>query len=614
MRNRDLLRVVLFFITIGILSGDHHVWAKDFEHFITASGSQLYDGEKEFRFISFNVPNLLCIEDNMAFHECNPWRLPDAYEIEDALQTIKIMGGNVARTYVLTVLRNDDPPRTHRHVTASGNFDEESFRTMDLVLIKANEIGVRLIIPFVDNWRWMGGIDEYAAFRGKSREHFWTDPQIKADFQTTIEYVLNRRNTISGILYKEDKSILAWELGNELREAPPEWIAEMAAFVKSIDSNHLLSDGLQFSHVREDVIVNPNIDILSTHHYEFSARQTVSNIKSAVRHIQARKPYYIGEFGFFNLPETGKILDAVISEVNICGALIWSLRFHNRDGGFYWHSEPSGRSIFKAYHYPGFQSASVYNEQELMRLMVKKGWEIRELKPPATSKPSAPRLLPISDVARISWQGSVGATDYLVERSEDQKKWRVVAKSICEADFPYEPLFNDPIVEIGEQYYYRIIARNEAGQSAPSNVIGPVKVFRKTLTDSFKDKSKIERIRGQSEIVTYSSRSFKEDLHRLAVESDAEITYIVPGKIIGVILQNFIKEDKDDVKIAVSEDDLNYHEITLNHTDCTPANNDYKYWRSILIQSEDIPITAGFIKFKFSQTTQVGKVEIYYEN
>jgi len=354
MRKRSLLWIVLLLTGIGIKPVGSQTQAGGFEHFITRQGSRLYDGESEFRFISFNVPNLLCIEDNLAFRESNPWRLPDAFEIEDALQTVKILGGNVARTYVLTVRRDDDPAGTPRHVSGPGKFDEEAFRTMDLVLAKANEIGIRLIIPFVDNWRWMGGIGEYAAFRGKERNAFWTDSQIRADFKATIEYVLNRRNTQTGVLYKEDKAILAWELGNELRDAPEEWIAEMAVFVKTIDSRHLLSDGLQFSHLRNDVVANPNIDILSTHHYEFSAKQTVKNIKASVSGIGNKKPYYIGEFGFFDLPGTEKIINSVIAEKKIAGALLWSLRFHNRDGGFYWHSEPSGRSLFKAYYYPGF--------------------------------------------------------------------------------------------------------------------------------------------------------------------------------------------------------------------------------------------------------------------
>ena len=79
-----------------------------FDNFIHREGACLYDGEKPFRFISFNVPNLLCIEDNMPFTETNPWRLPDKFEIEDALKTIGMMGGKVVRTYTITVKRRDD--------------------------------------------------------------------------------------------------------------------------------------------------------------------------------------------------------------------------------------------------------------------------------------------------------------------------------------------------------------------------------------------------------------------------------------------------------------------------------------------------------------------------
>ena len=32
----------------------------------------------------------------------------------------------------------------------------------------------------------------------------------------------------------------------------------------------------------------------------------------------------------------------------ISGGLIWSLRFHNDDGGFYWHFEPHGGDFFPA--------------------------------------------------------------------------------------------------------------------------------------------------------------------------------------------------------------------------------------------------------------------------
>src|SRR5664279_5482948 len=68
-------------------------------HFITALGDQLFDGSQPFRFISFNIPNLHLIEDDFPFTSTNAWRLPDQFEINDALATMKQMGGTVARTY-----------------------------------------------------------------------------------------------------------------------------------------------------------------------------------------------------------------------------------------------------------------------------------------------------------------------------------------------------------------------------------------------------------------------------------------------------------------------------------------------------------------------------------
>ena len=60
---------------------------KSAPNFITARDGKLFDGEKEFRFISLDIPNLLMVEDNVPFAEENPWRLPDKFEINGALAT-----------------------------------------------------------------------------------------------------------------------------------------------------------------------------------------------------------------------------------------------------------------------------------------------------------------------------------------------------------------------------------------------------------------------------------------------------------------------------------------------------------------------------------------------
>uniref|UniRef100_A0A7C8ZCD6 mannan endo-1,4-beta-mannosidase n=1 Tax=Opuntia streptacantha TaxID=393608 RepID=A0A7C8ZCD6_OPUST len=65
-------------------------------------------------------------------------------------------------------------------------------------------------------------------------------------------YCINRVNTISGVAYKNDPTIMAWELMNEPScNTDPSgktlqgWLRGMASYVKSIAGNHLLEVGLE---------------------------------------------------------------------------------------------------------------------------------------------------------------------------------------------------------------------------------------------------------------------------------------------------------------------------------------------------------------------------------
>ena len=49
--------------------------------FITVRGDQMFEGDKPFRFISWNIPNLQMIEDNFPVDGTNPWRLPDQFAV-----------------------------------------------------------------------------------------------------------------------------------------------------------------------------------------------------------------------------------------------------------------------------------------------------------------------------------------------------------------------------------------------------------------------------------------------------------------------------------------------------------------------------------------------------
>ncbi|HKX28395.1 MAG TPA: hypothetical protein VJ302_11905 [Blastocatellia bacterium] len=582
--------------------------------FITRAGDRLMEGTKEFRFVSFNVPNLHLVEDNLPFAEENPWRMPDEFEIADTLETVRQMGGRVARTYVLSVRRDHEGPEIPRHVLGPGQFNEEAFRTLDKVLQLANAKGIRVIVPFVDQWRWWGGIGEYASFRGKPPEAFWTDPQLIADFKRTIKFLIERRNTYTGVVYRDDPAIFAWETGNELAN-PYSWSREIAAYIKSLDANHLVIDGYHagLHGLPTEPIDDPNIDILTTHHYPGYQRSWFEAVADARRTIGGRKAYFVGEAGFVPTAEIGRLLDQVIRD-GVSGVLIWSLRFRNRDGGFYWHSEPAGGGLYKAFHWPGSPVGDAYDERGLLRLMREKAFEIQGTPAPPLEPPAAPRLLPIRSVHAISWRGSVGATHYDVERAANPKgPWVIVGSDVDESLAPYRPLFADGFAEQGRQYFYRVRAKNAAGVSADSNLVGPVKVERLALIDQMCDLSRVFASGGHLARATGEPRKAKEDLDRVRGSRDAWMVYRTLHPIRSARVQVYFEHEVRDFEFLASSDGVTFTKIEAARRDYFKGSGDYGYWKPVTYEIENAPRGAYFLKLVFGTDAQIGRIEIEHQ-
>ncbi|MCG3120348.1 MAG: hypothetical protein ALAOOOJD_03007 [bacterium] len=585
-----------------------------FENFVTVAGDRLMEGNSELRFISFNIPNLHCIEDYMAFEATNPWRLPDAFEIRDALESVKMMGGTVARIYTITVRRQDDLPDTPRYVLGPKQFNEEAFRTLDQILAIANEVGVRLIIPFVDNWRWMGGRAEYAAFRNKSANDFWSDKKIKTDFKETIEFILKRVNTITGISYRDDKAILAWETGNEL-QCPDEWTREMIAYIKKLDANHLVIDGYHTNVLRDERLANPQTDIVTTHHYEKDPGEMLAHIRESAEKAKGKKPYLIGEFGFLSTAAMAAIYDFVQQTPNVCGTLLWSLRFRARDGGFYWHSEPgAGGYFYKAYHTPGFESGELYDERNAMALLREHAYGIRGLAMPPLPAPQPPLLLPFDDVSKLTWQGSVGASCYEVERADSLNgPWEAIAWDISETSMAHRPLYNDCSAMIGQSYYYRVRARNRTGVSEPSNTVGPVTVKHLTLVDELTNFGFIFSRNLHVTLQTDNARAFKEEAHRLKGEEGAEIVYYTPLPMLEVRVYLFANSEARALELSASVDGSHFDSLIVDSQNYYAGKADYDYARPMLISASVLPVETRYVKMRFRAEAQIGRVEISYK-
>ncbi len=582
------------------------------DHFVSRESDKLMDGEEELRFISFNVPSLHYLEDYHPIEATHPYRLPNEFEIADALKSVKQMGGNVIRIYTLSALKKDDAGSVPRHVIAPGKFDENTFRALDKVLELANKYGVRIIIPFVCNYNYWGGIEDYAAFSGKEKEDFWADPEIISDFKETIHYVLNRENYYTGIKYKDDKAIMAWETGNELYPCPPSWTGEIAAYIKSIDMNHLVMDGWAWG-IRKNSLDDPNVDIVNRHIYPQTCRPPVGpdepqplidQLQAARAISKDKKPLVVGEFGLINKASTQKLLNAVI-EGGTSGVLLWSLRFHNRDGGFYWHTESAD---FRSFHWPGFPSGEPYEETALLNLTREKAFQIRNLPLPSIPVPEPPTLLPISKASAISWQGSAGAKTYDIEHAENiNGPWVTVGQDMTDDVSLHQPLFNDAMVKIGMSYYYRLKAKNSSGGSIFSNVVGPVNVEHLAVVDEMQDYSRIHSKSGTLSLeLKRGTGMAKEETYRIKGQKGSQITYKVRGDISSFKAYTLFPKAISDFKFLVSPEGKKFIEVAT-------VKKEYIYrWKPVQYDSKTIPPDSTYLKIEFSTDSQLSRIEIEY--
>src|SRR5665647_2232330 len=215
------------------------------------------------------------------------------------------------------------------------NDSEDGLKMLDYVIASAKKHNVKLILPLVNNWGPFGGMDQYVRWAGLTyHSDFYTDAKVRQWYKDWATHLLNRVNTVTGVKYKDDPTIMAWELANEPRcdasgalKASPDcktdtitaWAKEMSTFVRSVDGNHLIGlgdEGFICDPARNDwtldcsqgvdaraIAALDNIDMVGLHLYpDFWKHDPAWSTDYINKHLaigtELKKPVFLGEFGW----------------------------------------------------------------------------------------------------------------------------------------------------------------------------------------------------------------------------------------------------------------------------------------------------------------------------
>lgn len=271
----------------------------------------------------------------------------------------------------------DEWLRRHSFRRGPEAWNEEAFVNIDRIIAEAARNHLYVQICLGNWWRDTGGVVRYLEWAGipdaadnsapfginKERAMlFYTNEETRRLYRLHVEKIVARRNTVTGVLYRDDPTIMSYELMNEA-QAPTgrtaerrAWVAEMSAYVRSLDPYHLITPGTwgyRTSWERREWIAEhrlPDIDFADVHNYPRDDADSFVTSPSSLRAFMDNriaaaysigKPLVIGEFGIgingHNAITRTQWINSFLDDAatrGVSGAILWILtRDEKRDYG-----------------------------------------------------------------------------------------------------------------------------------------------------------------------------------------------------------------------------------------------------------------------------------------
>ncbi|MFO0927550.1 MAG: hypothetical protein U0736_10995 [Gemmataceae bacterium] len=187
---------------------------------------------------------------------------------------------------------------------------------------------------------------------------------------------------------------------------------------------------------------------------------------------------------------------------------------------------------------------------------------------------------------------------------------------MSDADVAYRPLFSDTRAAAGQTWYYRVTARNAAGASRPSNVVGPVRVRQVCLVDELQDFSRVHARSERLQINNDYNALYAEYLFRARGTTDDHLVYRVPGAIESVKVVAFHGKSMQDLSLQVSPDGEAYTDLRPRRSErrlpSPPGGAAGGQRRTLVEYQAAVPAGNRFLRLRWNGPTEVDRVEIYH--
>ena len=183
---------------------------------------------------------------------------------------------------------------------APGVYNDTILAGLDYFMNELRERDMTAVLYLNNSWEWSGGYSVYLQWSGHGdavvpavdgwpayMEYVKQFPQsdsAKALFANHVNYIVSRTNRYNQIKYVDDPTIMSWQIGNEPRAFSDEnkepfarWMADVAAQIKSLDPNHMVSSGSEGAwgcemdmNLFEKIHADPNINYLNIHIWPYN--------------------------------------------------------------------------------------------------------------------------------------------------------------------------------------------------------------------------------------------------------------------------------------------------------------------------------------------------------